>query len=458
MSDRARRVTRRHLLRAGAVVGLAAACGPGGTTAPAGAPTPAAATAAATARAFDWKRYAGQSIRFLDWNGTWGSFLIKKKDEFESLTGTKIEWELLPQEQHRQKVQTELTARNRDLDLIFIAPHVDGPKYWKAGWLEPLDPFLQDPGQTPSDWEAKDFAEGLWKTSQFDGKQATIPIASEVQCITYRKDLFEQKGLKPPTTLDELRKVAAALHDPPKVFGVVSRGSAVQGPVTFSSFLYSFGGDYTDDKRACTIDQKPALDAMEFWGSLYRDYGPPGMSAMNFAQSTALFSQGRVAMIIDANGFRAIYTDRSKSQVGDLISYAMFPKGPVSQTPGIFTAGPAISALSAKKGPAWYFILWSTGKQSQLATHLNGTAAVRRSAWQAPEAKQGTDPAWVDVTLKTMDLSSRGYSPRVVSVLEVRNRVGELLVKVLGGTTGPALKDEAAKACRDISDIIKRTE
>jgi multiple sugar transport system substrate-binding protein len=455
-SNRAYGITRRDLLRMAAVAS-AAACGP------ALAQTSPTATAAGvgvspTQAAFDWKRYAGTTIRYLDWNGTWSMFINKKKADFEVLTGIKVEWELLPQEQHRQKVPTELTARNKDLDLLFVAPHVDGPRYWKAGWLEPFDNFLKDPRHTPADWEPADFAEGLWKTSQFDGKQVSVPSVSECQIVTYRRDLFEKKGLKPPTTMEELRKVAAALHDPPNVFGIVGRGNAPQGPVSFSSFLYSFGGDYTDAQRRSMIDQPPAIEAMEYWGRLYRDYGPPGMNAMGFAQATALFMQGRAGMIIDANHFRANYIDPSKSKVTDVLGHAMFPKGPVSQTPGIFTAGPSISALSQKKGPAWYLILWATSKEMQLESHRAGIAAARKSAWSAPATGRGTDPVWVDVTQKTMSISSKGYSPNVTAVFEVRNRVGELLTQVLGGLTGQQLREAAAAASRDVNAIIARTE
>lgn len=442
------RLTRRDLLKVGAAAGLGAIYGPRFT-----------ASAAPATADFNWKRYSGQSIRFLDWQGRWGQLLEKRKGQFEELTGIKVNWELLPQEQHRQKVPTELAARNRDLDLLYVAPHVDGPPYYRANWLEPLDTFLNDPSHMPPNWNVSDFPDGLFKTCQMEGKQITVPVVTEVQCLAYRKDLFDARGIRVPTTLDELERAAARLHNPPDVFGIVSRGSAAQGPVSFSSFLYNFGGDYTDDRRNCTIDQPQAIQAVEFWGNLFRKYGPPGMSAMNFPASTALFAQGRAAMIIDANLFRGIYDDTEKSRVVDAVAYTLFPRGPAGNTPGIFTAGPAISALSQKKGPAWYFILWSAGLENQMFVQLQGTAAGRKSVWTSPDYKaKEKNRTWADVTLKTMELSSRGYSPRVVAVLQVRTRVGEVLVKALGGLTGQGLKEEATRACRDIADIIRRTE
>jgi hypothetical protein len=57
-----------------------------------------------------------------------------------------------------------------------------------------------------------------------------------------------------------------------------------------------------------------------------------------------------------------------------------------------------------------------------------------------------------------MEMSSKGYSPEVVAVMEVRNRVGEVIVKALQGVTGDALRAEAAKACGDIQKILQVTE
>ena len=68
------------------------------------------------------------------------------------------------------------------------------------------------------------------------------------------------------------------------------------------------------------------------------------------------------------------------------------------------------------------------------------------------------DPAWADVTVQTLAMSSKGYSPEVVAVMEVRNRVGEVLIKAIQGTTGDALKAEAEKADKDIAEIMAKTE
>lgn len=421
-----------------------------------------ALTGAATrsaARDFNWRKHAGTTLRFLGWNDLWSMTMDKKVPEFEQLTGIKLQWEHLPQDQNRQKTQTELTAKNKALDLLWVAPHVEGLKYLRAGWLVPLDEYLSNSSLVPPDFDTADFAPGFWQTCRMDGKQITMPTLVEVACLMYRKDVLEAKGVAVPTTLEELEKAAAKLHEPPNMYGIVNRGTVPQAPVTWSSYLYNFGGSYLDRDRKCAIDRPEAVRATEYYGRLHRQYGPPGMTSLNWPEASSVFAQGRAAVETDSNVFRNIFDNPEKSKVSGKVGYAFFPRGAAGNTPGVWTAGPSISAYSEKKEAAWYFIIWALSRANQLYTHLSGVAASRRSAWQSPAYKdKEKDPTWADVTLKTMEMSSRGYSPEVVAVGEVRNRVGEVIVKALEGVTGDPLRAEAERACRDITRIMARTE
>ena len=53
-----------------------------------------------------------------------------------------------------------------------------------------------------------------WRPGAFQGTQYALPVDPNMQILVYRKDLFEQKGLKPPATWDELMAAAKAFQDP----------------------------------------------------------------------------------------------------------------------------------------------------------------------------------------------------------------------------------------------------
>ena len=71
--------------------------------------------------------------------------------------------------------------------------------YAKAGWLEPLDPYLANPDLTPANWDPNDFFPELIAFSRRDLKRGSgmgeglmwgLPVNEEAYVIFYRKDPF----------------------------------------------------------------------------------------------------------------------------------------------------------------------------------------------------------------------------------------------------------------------------
>lgn len=427
------------------------------TPAPAGqTQPPAASSAPATKSDFDWRKYAGKNIRYLGWTDLWSTAIEAKVPEFEQLTGIKLDWERIPQEQARQKTLLELTAKSTTLDLLHVAPQVEGLKYLRAGWIQTLDQFLGDPKLMPAEFEVGDFFPSLLDACRNDGKQTTLPTQIEVICLMYRKDLFDKAGLKVPGNFDELEQAAKKLHNPPDVYGIVNRGSAKDAPIAWCSYMYSYGGDYLTKDKQCNITSPEVLNSMDYYARLHRAYAPPGITAMGWTEAMTVLAGGKAAMHTDANTRRAVLEDPTKSMVAGKMGYAVFPAGPVSSSPANWTVGPSISKFSENKEAAWYFILWALGKESQLATHLKGVAAARKSAW-GDQRYTGTEtiPEWRETTMKTMSLSTKGYSPPVVAVGQVRDRVGEV---VLAALEARDFRAEAQRACADIAKIMAQTE
>ena len=71
----------------------------------------------------------------------------------------------------------------------------------------------------------------------------TVPINGNVEVFFYRRDLYEQKGLKIPETWDEALSNATKLNDGARVYGFVHRDDRESALADFSNYLFSFGGD-----------------------------------------------------------------------------------------------------------------------------------------------------------------------------------------------------------------------
>ena len=75
------------------------------------------------------------------------------------------------------------------------------PKYANAGLLEPLDAYLKDSSLTdPKVLAYDDLIKATLDCFNYEGKQYGMPFFAACVMMYYRKDVFEEKGVKPPET------------------------------------------------------------------------------------------------------------------------------------------------------------------------------------------------------------------------------------------------------------------
>ncbi|HEY8477806.1 MAG TPA: sugar ABC transporter substrate-binding protein, partial [Chloroflexota bacterium] len=299
---------------------------------PAAQPTGAAKPTAAPGAAFNWKAHEGKQVRFVGLKSGMEQFWMTEVPAFEEKTGIKVVFEDYEQAQGRQKIATELTARTGTLDTFRVTKMQDFAQFSRNGWLEVLDPYLADAAKTDPAYDFADHLAGTVEACKVDGKVVALPVTSGSQILFYRKDLFEAKGLKPPTTLAELEEAARALHNPPEVYGFVSRGQRSAAVSMFAAFLHNFGADWMAGGKP-SLNTPEALEAYTFYANLLKNYGPPGIQNMSHVELTPLFAEGKAAMYTDDPVNGSIFEDPAKSKVVGKVGYAKFPAGPKRDTP-----------------------------------------------------------------------------------------------------------------------------
>lgn len=380
------------------------------------------------------KPYAGTTIRFLAAVHPWTDTIEAEIPKFEEATGINVEMEVLAENQLTQKLTVELAAGTGTVDVFAQRPLQEAKLFAKNGWYADLYQFINDPAKTPADYDINDFFPGTLAVETIDGKLCGIPLVTEQQIIYYRKDLFEEKGIKVPTTMEELEAAAAALNDPANDFyGIVMRGQGNPAVTQFSSFLYSFGGDFIVDGKFA-MDTPEAIAAAEFYGKLLNKYGPPGVLNMHWMQAAGLMAQGKAAMWVDANSLYLNVTDPANSQVGDKIGFAMFPAGPAGSLPYNVTSwGLSIAESSKNKDAAWEFVKWATSKEMVLKTQAAGNPGARASVWDNPEGTKAWPEEWVEVAKKSAAIGKSTDRPLVINVGQARDIIGEILTAAISG-------------------------
>src|SRR5262247_1251143 len=160
--------------------------------------------------------------------------------EFEKKTGIKVVVDAAPFGDLYKKQLLSLSTGGR-YDVLFM----DEP------WVPPLSEFLLPLTERMKTLDAADFIPTTVSSGSFLGTQYAIPVDPNVQLLVYRKDLFEQKGLKPPTTWDELLAAAKAMHDPAKEkYGIaVTASSDIQTALYMLLAQWSYGAELVEGGR-----------------------------------------------------------------------------------------------------------------------------------------------------------------------------------------------------------------
>lgn len=388
--------------------------------------------------------YAGAEIRVIFANHPWAEALQRLIPEFEAASGITVRVESYFEDQLSQKLQIGLTSGNSQADVFMFRPLQEGLLFEQNGWVADLTEFaVNDAG-----WDYADFQPGPLGTVQSGEVLFGIPIVTERQALYYRADLFEEAGLEVPNTLEELEAAAEALYDPDNnMYGIVMRGQRAAAVTQFSSFLYSFGGEWIDEEGNSAINSPEALEAYRFYGDLLRNYGPPGVINMHWPQAIAVFQQGNAAMYLEADILYTNVVDEDASLVVDSVAFAPFPEGPAGRRPFSVTSwGIGMNANSQNKDAAWEFIRWATSPEIvQIMQAEQGQSGARASVWSSDEGLGGFPPDLAEAILVNAEVGVGFDRPRVIRVGEARDIVGlPIVVSIEGGDLEEALAEADA--------------
>lgn len=403
-----------------------------------------------SAQGFDWKKYAGTQINFQTVNHPMLNTLIAELPKFEALTGIKV----IPDQPtdadwYKKKVLAVTTAPEK-VDVIHFAGESDRWKFIGEGFLEDLNPFVNNPALTNKEVLAfDDIAPGqLPICSSRDGKKLfAIPFVAGGQSYCYRRDIYEKLGLKVPTTLEEFENNLKATHDPAnEVYGMVTRGIGWLAVHPFSTIMKAYGAWYVDKDSKAAVNTPDFIKAYTYYGNMLRLYGPPGALQLDDPKGVALFSQGKAAHNIMPNPYQVGFMDPEKSKVAGNVGWFNAPKGPGGQGDSWGPLGLSICSFSTKKEAAWYFIQWFASAENQLKNLLAGQPAIRASAYKAPEfvaKRTGDFGRYMDVIEVSIRNATGRSFPPAPDLIAAREAVGIAITAAIQGENVQAAADKA---------------
>jgi sorbitol/mannitol transport system substrate-binding protein len=314
-----------------------------------------------------------------------------------------LNWVIVEENILRQRVTTDVSTGSGQFDLVFLGLY-EAPIFAKRGWLQPI-------GELPADYDIDDVFKSLRDGLSYDGKLVALPFYGESSFLMYRKDLFEQKGLKVPDqpTFEDIAKFAAALNDKEHGFyGLALRGQPGWGEnmATVNTMANSFGAAWFDMEWHPTLDTPAWKTALSTYVDLVKKYGPPGVTANGFNENLTLFGSGKAGMWIDATVAGGILENPKQSQVVGKVGYAQAPTAVTANgSHWLWSWAFAIPTKAKNPEGAKKFAEWATSKEYiQLVANDVGWASVppgtRKSTYENPEYQKAAP--FAQATLKAM--------------------------------------------------------
>jgi ABC-type glycerol-3-phosphate transport system substrate-binding protein len=161
---------------------------------------------------------------------------------------------------------------------------------YTKGLLRPMDELVRALGE-------KDIHEATLKLQYFDGRYYGVTHAMGGIYIAERRDLREQKGLKPPETYADLVSLAAALTETGTRYGLTMPGEKLYIGFSFpAEWLASNGGSWVDPKTwRPRLASRAMVETLQFLQQVNRSM-PPSWSGQKYLDTLAALATGKVAM------------------------------------------------------------------------------------------------------------------------------------------------------------------
>lgn len=352
----------------------------------------------------------------------------------------KIDYQALDWDTTFQKLNVVLTGGTPP-DVVTV------DMTWIPGYAS-LDAFVDLKalgGGTLNDvaWD-QSYTPGGLDAITYNGKIIAALYDFDTYALYYRSDLFEQKGIKIPTTWDELMTAAKALAEGDKYLYEFD-ADTFHG----SQWIYENGGTLLNaDNTQVVFNSPEAVEAITFNKSLL-DAKVAIDWTTDQGERIQGVKDGRIGMFSDGPYYMGIL----KSAAPEMSGMWKVATHPYSKQTGSYLGGTglAIPARSTQQAAAWEFIQYAMELQNQIGVYTYaGAAPALTAALSSPEVNKedpyfGGEKAFA-VFLDTMKTAK--HFPYVSSWSDIDTIFTTAMQEIALGskTVQHALDDAAASA------------
>jgi len=364
----------------------------------------------------NWQKFKGETIKISMLKHPISEALIEMIPEFEKTTGMEIDFHILPEEEYFDKMLLDLSSGSGEFSCVFQCQN-NKFLYSTAGWVRPLDEFIEDPKLTNKIWyDVYDFFPAKLEAQMWTkeigkgggrGKLWGIPLGGGGELLAFRADLFKKYGLTVPNTYPELYETAVKLQQAARADGMrnfrgfMTRGNrswaGIQGGIL--AWFSSCGVKDFDQNLNSTIDTERAVSTAELYIKTIKEAGPPDWTSVTWYDNKQRFTAGLTGIIMDNVFFAASFEDPEVSEVVGKVGYAPVPAGPDGKrVTNLATWGLAMNSQARNPEATWLFMQLATSKEALLESccKYHSYMPPRLSTWYNPKVITQTRKWGVD--------------------------------------------------------------
>ncbi|MBZ7924590.1 sugar ABC transporter substrate-binding protein [Ensifer adhaerens] len=338
-------------------------------------------------------KYAGRTINLLIIQP---HVVTGKKiaEDFERLTGAKVNVTAVPYDQVSVKATLDVQSGANQFDIIDYFYTYKG-QLAEDGVIEDVTDLIE---RDKAEIQPEDFIQTIYdQYTLHDGRRYGLPYDGDSHLLFYNRELFDRYGLKAPSTWDEYNENAKVITEAEAKNGIY--GAAVLGakiPViilsTYANRLTGFGGNFLKADGTSALDSTEAVEALK---SLLASapHALPTPLETRFEEGLPAFLNGKAAQIDFWTDLGGYAQDPKGSKIVDKWGVARIPTGGSNKTPRLaFNAGFgfAITSGSKNKDVAWDLIKLATSKdyhEQLLALTGSGIDPDRQSGLKSEKFK-----------------------------------------------------------------------
>jgi len=186
-----------------------------------------------------------------------------------AIPGQEVNTQLMPFDKALELLTIALSAKADNVDIAY-ASDATVQTFAKNGWLRPLDDLW---AKFKAEFNLDDYPDHVLEKFSYQGKLYVLPANLNVMFLFYRRDLFDQAGVKPPATIAAFQELAKKFHSPLRS-GTVSCLKPVDAGLNEAHWYLNAVGDGWFDR-----DWKPVFN------------NPRGVAAIEALKETVKYAQ-----------------------------------------------------------------------------------------------------------------------------------------------------------------------